>query len=53
MASTFLWVASYGVAALAYGIVAALVVASRPQTGRAKILIAAIVASSLWAAGLT
>ena len=52
MASTLLWVASYGVAALAYGIVAALVVASRPRTGRAKVLIAAIAASSLWAGGL-
>lgn len=54
MASTLLWlaVASYGVAALAYGVVAALVIASHPHTGRAKVLIAAIVASSLWAAGL-
>ena len=54
MASTLAWlgVASYGVAALAYGVVAALVIASRPRTGRAKILLAAIVASSLWAGGL-
>src|SRR5262245_28701766 len=55
MASTLAWlgVASYGVAALAYGVVARLGGASRPRTGRAKILIAAIVASSLWAGALT
>ena len=54
MASTLLWlnVASYSVAALAYGVVAVLVIASHPRTGRAKVFIAAIVGSSLWAAGL-
>src|SRR5687768_4484739 len=54
MASTFPWlgVASYSVAALAYGVVAGLVIASRPRTGRAKALIAAIAASGLWAGGL-
>ena len=54
MAATFPWlgVASYSVAALAYGLVAALVIASHPRALRAKILIAAIAASSLWAAGL-
>jgi putative PEP-CTERM system histidine kinase len=54
MESPSLWlgVASYSVAALAYGVVAALVIASHARTGRAKILIAAIVASSVWAGGL-
>ena len=54
MSATFPWlgVASYSVAALAYGVVAALVIASHPRTRRAKVLIAAIAASSLWAAGL-
>jgi len=54
MESTLPWlaVASYSVAALAYGVVAVLVIASRPRTGRAKVLVVAILASSLWAGGL-
>jgi len=54
MAAAFPWlgVASYSVAALAYGVVAALVIASHPRTRRAKILIVAVAASSLWASGL-
>jgi putative PEP-CTERM system histidine kinase len=54
MESTLPWlaVASYSVAALAYGVVAALVIAGRPRTGRAKVLLVAIIASSLWAGGL-
>lgn len=54
MAPTFplLGVVSYGVAALAYGVVAALVIASHPRTRRAKLLIAAMAASSVWAGGL-
>ena len=54
MESTLPWlaVASYGAAALAYGVVAALIIASRPRTGRAKVLLVAIVASGLWALGI-
>ncbi|HEX7081030.1 MAG TPA: XrtA/PEP-CTERM system histidine kinase PrsK [Gammaproteobacteria bacterium] len=48
----WLGVVSYGAAALLYGIAAVVVLAGRPHSSRARCLAIAIVASSLWAAGL-
>ena len=55
MASLMLWlgIVGYGAAALFYGAAAFIVIASRPGSGRATPLIAAIAFSSVWASGLS
>ncbi|HEY8549722.1 MAG TPA: XrtA/PEP-CTERM system histidine kinase PrsK [Vicinamibacterales bacterium] len=49
----WLGVVGYGAAALAYGVTAIIVLASNPRSGRAALLVVAVVVSSLWAGGLT
>jgi putative PEP-CTERM system histidine kinase len=54
MTSFMYWfgIASYGVAALAYGAAAIVVIVTRPRGARAVLLTAAIATSALWAGGL-
>ncbi len=55
MTSFVYWfgIASYGVAALSYGVTAIMVMVTRPRGPRAGLLTAAIATSAVWAGGLT